>query len=349
MSSFTPTRKLSYSLSSDGTHHAVEQWRSDLSEVVETQVPERARFHARLSVGAVGHALFMQTQSSSQVMTRSPGLIRANEFDHVSICVVQSGEHRGDLDGASAVLRPGDVFITHHARPSTIAYSDFRCLRLHIPRFMAPSLLRNRNVHGLVLKGQVPGARLLARHVEQAWASLTELAPGEIATAAEAAFLMAAGSVGANTPLRPDHREAIGRTVKQAIYAFIDERLGDPRLGPDTICACFNISKSKLYRLFENEGGIASLVMARRLDACWRKLRTDGREAGPIHGLAYAHGFQSDASFSRAFRRRFGASPSEVRDSFMLRYGYAGDGVPPQDDGHIMGLYRNLAARRPGN
>ncbi|MEW6641733.1 MAG: helix-turn-helix domain-containing protein [Pseudomonadota bacterium] len=349
MSDHTPVQKLTYAISSATTPHAVAQWRDNLSQVVEASIAseDAPHFHAHLSASAVGHALFMETQSGPQIMERSRSLIRANEFDHLSICVVQSGEHRADQNGTSVALKPGDVLFTHHARPSKGAYSTFKCLRLHLPRSMAPAFLRDRDVNGVVLKGDLASTRLLSRHIEELWASLTELAADEISASVDAAFLIATGNLQANVSLAPHHREAIGRTFKHTIQAFIDERLDDPRLGPDMICASFHISKSKLYRLFEAEGGIASYITACRLDHCWQQLRSGGPHVASIGRLAYAHGFNSDVSFSRAFRRRFGASPREVRDAVApVRYGGAGDEAALSTEARIMGWYRDLATRR---
>jgi AraC-like DNA-binding protein len=346
MSQLPPVQKLTYSLSSSTNPHAVEQWRDNLSQVIETRISEQngTPFYARMSASAVGHALFMQTESCAQEMVRSPRLIRANEYDHLSICVVQSGEHRADQNGASVALKPGDVLFTHHARPSKGAYTHFKCLRLHIPRAMAPRFLRDRDVNGVVLKGSLAGARLLARHIEGLWDSLTELTPEEITASVEASFLMASGNLHANVPLLPDHREAVGRTYKRTIQSFIDERLHDPRLGPDMICAAFHVSKSKLYRLFEPDGGVASFITARRLDHCREQLKTRGREAGSISSLAYACGFNSDVSFSRAFRRRFGVSPRDVRDAVAPAGRWqADDDASLSAQARIMGWYSSLA------
>lgn len=344
-----PTEKLTHSISTATTPHAVAQWRDNLSQVVEVSIPEpnQAHFSARLSAASIGHALFMETESCPQVMIRSPGLIRANEFDHLSLCVVQDGEQRSDQNDVSVRLKPGDVLIAHHARSSRSAYSSFKCLRLHLPRSMTPAFLRDRNVNGVVLSGSRPGTRLLTQHIEGVWNSLADLAASEITASVEAAFLIAAGSLQADISLLPEQQEAIDRTFKSSIQSFIMERLHDPRLGSETICATFHISKSKLYRLFELERGINSYITGCRLDRCWQRLRTGGRDTGPISSLAYASGFSSDVSFSRAFRRRFGLSPREVRDSVApLHRRHDDNDAASSIEQRIMGWYRELAAQR---
>ena len=342
-------RKLPYSISSTTEPHAFARWRDNLSEVIDTSRPDEHEpgFDAYLSAASVGNALFMETGSDAQIMVRSPQLIRANECDYLSIGLMQAGEHRADQDGMSVILKPGDIVLSHQARPSSGAYSSFKSLRLHLPRSMAPAFMRYRDVNGVVLNGARPGTRLLAHHVEGLWDCLEDLTATEIQASVEAAFLIASGNLQANAELLPDHRAAIGRTIRRMIQSFVDERLDDPRLGPDTVCRAFHISRSKLYRLFDAEGGVVSYITARRLDRCWELLRTRGREAGPIGSLAYAYGFGSEASFSRAFRRRFGASARDVRDSLApLRPGSAGHADELSAQTRIMGWYRNLAVSR---
>lgn len=334
--------KLTYRVSTATTPHAADEWRHNLSEIVETSIPKQDEFYARLSIGAAAHGLLMETQSCAQTMERTPNLIRANEFDYLSMSVVQAGEHLMDVDGISTTLSPGDVFFTHHARPSTVAYAPFKCLRLHIPRAMAPIFFRESDINGVVLKQERAGTALLSRHIEGLWASLADLTQDEIAASVDAAFMIASGSLRAKMQLQPEHRKAVNRTVLNSIRAFIQDQLADPRLGPDVICTVFRISKSTLYRLFEHEGGVISYITACRLDRCWHKLRINGRDAGLISSLAYDCGFNSEVSFSRAFRRRFGVSPREVRSSFASARRGSADDAAQAVEGRILGRYRNI-------
>ena len=54
-------------------------------------------------------------------------------------------------------------------------------------------------------------------------------------------------------------------------------------------------------------------IQGRRLDRCFDELLPRRRPYIGIAELAYRYGFSSESAFSRAFRLRFGASPSEVR------------------------------------
>ena len=72
------------------------------------------------------------------------------------------------------------------------------------------------------------------------------------------------------------------------------------------------VSRSALYRVFEQQGGVARYILDRRLTAAHRVL-CDADETRRVGEIGAAFGFASDQEFSRAFRNRFGYRPSDIR------------------------------------
>jgi AraC-like DNA-binding protein len=93
----------------------------------------------------------------------------------------------------------------------------------------------------------------------------------------------------------------------------IRANLASARLDSRRIAALAGISRTTLYRLFEDVGGVAAHVRRLRLDAVHAAL-TDAEQARrPIAAIAAEAGFHCVASFNRSFKARFGAAPGEVR------------------------------------
>jgi len=69
---------------------------------------------------------------------------------------------------------------------------------------------------------------------------------------------------------------------------------------------------AQLYRALEGEGGVARYIQRRRLAESIAIL-SDASNVAPVGAIAEALCFADASSFSRAFRREFGASPSDVR------------------------------------
>ena len=75
----------------------------------------------------------------------------------------------------------------------------------------------------------------------------------------------------------------------------------------------FDVSRTHLYRIFADKGGLASAIRERRLDAAFHRLRRAEAIDISITDVALDLGFSSSAQFARAFRARFAMSPSEAR------------------------------------
>ena len=99
-------------------------------------------------------------------------------------------------------------------------------------------------------------------------------------------------------------------TVKQDIVAH----LADPDLSVATVAARQALSPRYVHKLFELEGATYSeFVVGQRLARAHRML-VDPRYSGQsIGAIALGVGFGDLSYFNRTFRRRFGATPSEVR------------------------------------
>ncbi|MCL3994729.1 helix-turn-helix domain-containing protein [Streptomyces lavenduligriseus] len=100
------------------------------------------------------------------------------------------------------------------------------------------------------------------------------------------------------------------------IYAYVDQHLGDPELGPARIAAAHNMSLRALHKLFEGEGiTVHRLIQRRRLQECAKALARGDNPGMTIAGVARRWGFVNSAHFSRAFRAAYGMTPSEWRST----------------------------------
>ncbi|MEX6508124.1 helix-turn-helix domain-containing protein [Jiella sp. M17.18] len=114
--------------------------------------------------------------------------------------------------------------------------------------------------------------------------------------------------------LRDDLRSALVVQVRR----MIERDLADPRLGPERIARAIGVSRSSLYRLFEEAGGVATVIRESRLKAAARDLLQPDPSLR-IGDLAHRFCFSSDAHFSRTFRDAFGCTPSEFRAAGLDR------------------------------
>lgn len=98
------------------------------------------------------------------------------------------------------------------------------------------------------------------------------------------------------------------------ILEVIESNLANPDLTKEMLARECGISSRYVTSLLKEEGlAFNDLVWGRRLDCAIKWLQDKRYEAMTIASLAYKCGFSSAPHFSRAFKARFGSTPSEAR------------------------------------
>lgn len=100
------------------------------------------------------------------------------------------------------------------------------------------------------------------------------------------------------------------RQLGRAVAAMVDDPARDWTL--DELAACAHTSRASLVRMFRAaaQQSPRAFLAGLRLELARRKLATTRLPVAPI---AAEVGYTSESAFSRAFHRRFGKRPGEVR------------------------------------
>lgn len=127
-------------------------------------------------------------------------------------------------------------------------------------------------------------------------------------------------------PSREAAEQARGRGVRaarlQSIKADIFAHLADQTLSIGTVAARHGISTVYVRKLFEGEAlSFSAFVLENRLEAARRMLNDNRFRNRTIGAIAFDAGFSDLSYFNRAFRRRFGASPSDIRAEASRSWG----------------------------
>lgn len=245
---------------------------------------------------------------------RGPGRVRHDGFDHLTLHLLLSGDLTGGPLGAGHRLRPGEIMVVDTRRPHWTRVEHARLITVQLARDVVEAAVGDLDpVHGLVLPEAAAG--LLADFI----ASLVRRADDLPAVAVERAAATAAElfglglSVATAAPLARLLSSEAGQPLRRIrAEAYIDAHLADPRLDSAGIAAGIGVSRSSLYAVFADEGGIARFIQKRRLERLRAALRRpdDGR---PVSALARAHGFEDERRFNRAFRVAYGMPPGRYR------------------------------------
>ena len=115
-----------------------------------------------------------------------------------------------------------------------------------------------------------------------------------------------------------------GASRLQAIKADIVENAGSRALTMTALAARHRVTARYVRKLFEAEGQTFSrFVLDERLARARRMLTDPRRRAETIGAIAFAAGFSDLSYFNRVFRRRNGATPTQVRAAAMRGEGAA--------------------------
>ena len=104
----------------------------------------------------------------------------------------------------------------------------------------------------------------------------------------------------------------------RAIMTDISAHLGDGDLSVTEVARRHRVTPRYIHKLFENEGlTFSSFVLGQRLSRAHRILSDSHLADRNISSVAFDVGFGDLSYFNRAFRRRYAATPTEIRQSAM--------------------------------
>ena len=109
-------------------------------------------------------------------------------------------------------------------------------------------------------------------------------------------------------------RDSLRSAQLAAVKRHVDLHLADPHLSPASAAAALGISARQLHRLFEPSGStFARYVLAQRLLRCRDTIAGATGTERSVVDIAFGWGFNSMATFYRAFVSEFGSPPGALR------------------------------------
>lgn len=284
-----------------------------LSGVTLWMKPEdRPSFYGRLSTAMIGDVGLVDMEASSYHMTRTLADVARVTGD--SLCISEQVRGGGWMDtGRNGVqlFTEGSMAVSHSDMPYTAApkrNNGFRYRTVRIP--LAGRDAMSARSQQLASQPFVKSAHL-TRLIRASFASLFD---GADATDDDVQHLAQLALLARNRvmPGAPETRAALRYGYFKAANDAIRRALHRPDLSATLIAGTLGISVRQLHILFEPSGlSFARTVTAMRIAKAHRLLTTAPDRQ--IADIAYASGFDSTATFYRAFRRAYGARPGDVR------------------------------------
>lgn len=257
----------------------------------------------------LGHALLVDTIHPALAFARSRSRTRRDGADNIYVLTQVSGGHQLATESEEHEIRPGAVTLVDIARPVSRRASVGRTLCLSVSRELVDEALPAIDVHALMVTS---GGPLLAEHLRSLRVHLPTTPRAASPHLLRATMAMLAACVSPTADRLEEARPALADALLARAKRCVRARCSDPALTPESVAVAVGASRASLYRAFEPEGGVAAYIRKARLLASRRALENPG-DRRRIGEIAFDHGFNSEAQFSRAVRAAFGASPKELR------------------------------------
>jgi len=243
----------------------------------------------------------------------------AREFcDEVFLGVNIAGAAVARHRGQELTLQTGDgvLFSNVEAGFTSTRPRPSQFLGLRLPRRMLTPLVANLDRTSMhLIPARHPSLGLLVDYLRLLSSRQTP-GSGEIGRAISTHILdLIALSVGADQDAAAQAKCRGVRAARlQAIKADVASHFSDVDLSVVAVAARHSVTPRYVHKLFETEGETFSeYVLARRLEFAHRLLADRRLAERSVTSIALDAGFSDVSYFNRAFRRRYDATPTNVR------------------------------------
>jgi AraC-like DNA-binding protein len=258
-------------------------------------------------------ALSGRMQGACYRRTRASG----DPTEDVGLLLNQRGAHLVGQVGREVVLGDGDATLISLTEPLDSTHRPpGELVVLRVPRpVLAPRLAPGQDGFlRLIPRGSQP-LSLLTKYLEVAWQECTPAASDlHGAVVSHIHDLMALG-IGATRDAEYIAQGGGLRAAQlHAIKQDIARNLARPDLSVAAVARRHRWTARSVQRMFEDEGTtFTDYMLEQRLAQAYRALIDPRRQAQKIAAIAVDCGFGDASYFNRVFRRRFGATPADVR------------------------------------
>ncbi|WP_194464060.1 helix-turn-helix domain-containing protein [Bradyrhizobium sp. CCBAU 53340] len=241
------------------------------------------------------------------------------EGDHLYLCMTLTGRTVGSRRGREMTLSDGDaVLMTNEEATWTMTSpSSVNIAGLRVPRSaIAPLVPKLENVTMRRITKDSSGLRLLRKYLDVVADDEALAAPASQRLIVSHFHDLVALVLGASSDAKALAADrTVGAVRLAAIKADIVANLEDGTLSATMVATRNGVTVRYLHKLFESDGITCSeFVLGQRLARAYHHLRSPLHSRRAISTIAYELGFNDLSYFNRAFRRRYNATPSEIRD-----------------------------------
>jgi AraC-like DNA-binding protein len=247
---------------------------------------------------------------NTHVIERAPAMVRQCPKDATFATLLLEGEAFFYQAGECVPLVAGDVVVYDTDQPYLFGFgSRMRQLLIDVPRELWVERCGRVDLgRPMRISGSGPGsAALVARTLRTTLSRTVEdvgsCSDGQPNHVLDLMQMMVTGS-----------GTAVSTSRLMAAKMYVAEHLTDPSLCTEQVARAVGVTSRHLNRAFAAEGTtVSQYVHDRRLDGARADLMAPQMAEHRVADIASRWAFASQAHFTRAFRARFGCTPTQAR------------------------------------
>jgi len=297
-------------------------WLAGLQPLYDGVLPAAAIVpeDALLSYHHLGAIILAVERGPARIVARTPQRVVAQMLDHVVLRAHSGGPVQFEAANYADRADDGALVLFDLAEPVRLLMPAGTSVAVVVPRRRLVDVFADGGVpRGRILDGgREPLVRLLSGHLRDLAGTLGMATPLQLAELVPATLALCRIAV-ATAAGHDRNQESDGGSVASwdgpdplalAVRHYIEAHMAT--VDVSALRARFGLSRSALYQLFTDAGGVYAYIRQRRLARALRELTEPGLGRRPKLARLAHECFSVPQVFSRAFQRQFGISPMQV-------------------------------------
>ncbi|MFK0164435.1 helix-turn-helix domain-containing protein [Rhizobium sp. NPDC090279] len=270
---------------------------------------------SRMTSAMLGACRLTRLEADRHVVFGDHVTAAPDDPDAIKLIVQTEGSASLTQGGLQALVPQNALVIYDPSRPYMLTNSTpVRQMLLQLPRHALPATAVERLAQPFTAHAEQDGmCRILLSLMDSTIHEIDLLDEARRSSVGQTMIDLVRTMIGADLQQARSVANPL-YVLLQRIKDFIDINLERPDLTVTMIARRMGCSVRYVYRAFEVECMTPSdYIWDLRVQKAAAQLQEASGYAGEISGIAFALGFSSSAHFSRAFRHRYGVSPSQWR------------------------------------
>jgi AraC family transcriptional regulator, positive regulator of tynA and feaB len=278
---------------------------------------DATEFNGRFESARVNGGTISRSRCSPMVCIRNRPEVAHSDDECFYVLYVLSGYHACEQRGRKSKAQAGEIIVVDSSQVCRVETGDppYDVMCVTVPKAHLSGIHHLEDKLANVRLGRSISTDPLlscASLMSKQFTSVSEIELGAFYSAFVSLLPLAGGC------FEDDNKEKFygspHNTLLRAIEEFTERNISDPTLSAHSAAEKFGISVRYVHKLFACSGRTYnSFVAAMRLEHIRNDLLSPPRRRQKVSDLAFRWGFNDLSTFNRAFKRRFGCSPSRYR------------------------------------